>query len=60
LSARNATGGAVHPVSDPPTTEFTARIGAEVGNQGRRAREGFLSGPLGGGGLRARLSYQVK
>lgn len=60
LYGRNATGGAVNLVSAAPSGEFKAQFGALLGNYGRRESEGFLSGPLGAGGLSARLSYQVK
>ena len=59
LYGRNATGGAVNLVSAAPTAAFKAQFGAVVGNYGRRESEGFVSGPLGGG-LSARLSYQIK
>jgi outer membrane receptor protein involved in Fe transport len=60
LYGRNATGGAVNLVSAAPTAEFRAQFGALVGDYGRRESEGFVSGPLGGSGLGARLSYQIK
>ena len=60
LYGRNATGGAMNLISAPPSYDFQARIGALVGNYGRKETEGFISGPLGGGSTRMRLSFQVK
>ena len=59
LYGRNATGGAVNIISARPTPAFQARVGALIGNYGRKESEGFFSGPLGGG-TSVRLAYQVK
>jgi iron complex outermembrane recepter protein len=60
LYGRNATGGAINILSERPTAEFKARVAALVGEYGRRESEGFVSGPVGAGSTRLRLSYQVK
>jgi iron complex outermembrane recepter protein len=60
LYGRNATGGAVNVISNGPTPEFSARLGATLGNYGRVESEGFVSGPLGDSGTSGRLSYQIK
>ncbi|HMC14336.1 MAG TPA: TonB-dependent receptor [Albitalea sp.] len=60
LYGRNATGGAMNIISNTPTSEFRAQVGVLFGDYGRKETEGFISGPLGGGGTKARLSYQVK
>ncbi len=60
LYGRNATGGAVNLVSNSPTDQFEGRIGLVGGDFGRVESEGYLSGPIGAGGVTARLSYQMR
>jgi len=60
LYGRNATGGAINLISAPPTDSFRGQVGVLFGDYGRKETEGFLSGPLGASGTKARLSYQVK
>jgi len=60
LYGRNATGGAINLISATPTDSFRGQVGLLLGDYGRKEGEGFLSGPLGDGGTRARLSFQVK
>src|SRR6185369_3735173 len=60
LYGRNATGGAMNIISNTPTSEFRGQVGVLFGDYGRKETEAFISGPLGGSGTRARLSYQVK
>jgi len=60
LYGRNATGGAMNIISNTPTDELRGQVGVLFGNYGRKESEGFVSGPLGGSGTKARLSYQIK
>jgi len=60
LYGRNATGGALNIISAKPTDMFQGRVGALFGDYGRKESEGFVSGPVGDGSTRLRLSYQVK
>lgn len=60
LYGRNATGGAMNIISARPTDTFQARVGALFGNYGRKESEGFVSGPVGDGSTKLRLSYQLK
>jgi outer membrane receptor protein involved in Fe transport len=60
LYGRNATGGAVNLLSAMPASAFRASANVVLGNYGRKESEGFVSTPLGDGGTRVRVSYQVK
>ncbi len=60
LYGRNATGGAVNIISLAPTDTFEAKIGVLAGDYGQLQSEGYVSGPLGDGGILGRFSYQLK
>jgi len=60
LYGRNATGGAINIISAAPTDEWRAQAGVLFGDYGRKESEGFISGPLGDGSNKVRLSYQIK
>src|SRR5437762_14220290 len=60
LYGRNATGGAINLISATPTDAFRGQVGLLFGDYGRKEGEGFVSGPLGDGTTKARLSFQVK
>jgi len=46
LFGRNAIGGAISVVSTKPTDEFSAKVGATIGNEGIVRYQGLVSGPL--------------
>ncbi|NIB43889.1 TonB-dependent receptor [Pseudomaricurvus alkylphenolicus] len=46
LFGRNAIGGAISVVTSKPTDEFTAKLGATVGNEGILRYQGLVSGGL--------------
>jgi iron complex outermembrane recepter protein len=56
LYGRNTTGGAISFVTKRPTDTLSAGITAEYGRFGRLQAEGYVSGPLGGEGVKARLA----
>lgn len=57
IAGRNATGGAINIHSKLPTEDFEAGIKATLGNYNRFATEGYLSGPILGGGILGRLAF---
>ncbi len=46
LFGRNAIGGAINAVTSKPTDEFTAKFGANLGNEGILRYRGLVSGPF--------------
>lgn len=46
LYGRNAFGGAINVVTRRPTYDWEGRVGAEVGNDGRRTLDAGVSGPI--------------
>jgi iron complex outermembrane receptor protein len=46
LFGRNAIGGAFNVVTSKPSDEFTAKVGATVGNEGIVRAQGMASGPI--------------
>lgn len=60
LYGRNAVGGSINVLSAKPTSSFTAKARAEVGDYGRFMSEGAVSGPLGFADTDIRIAYQVQ
>ncbi len=58
IAGRNATGGAINVYSRRPTEEFEAGIKAALGNYNRVALDGYLSGPILGDKLLARVAVR--
>jgi iron complex outermembrane recepter protein len=56
LYGRNTTGGAISFVTNRPTSTLSAGITAEYGRFDRFSAEGFISGPLAGDTVKARLA----
>ncbi len=46
LYGRNSIGGTINIITNKPTDEFEAKVGAMAGNYGARRINGFVSGPL--------------
>lgn len=60
LYGRNAVGGSINVLSAKPTSTFTAKVRAEIGNYGRFDSEGAISGPLGFADTDIRIAYQIQ
>lgn len=58
IAGRNATGGAINIISRRPTSDFAANITGTVGNYDRVTLEGFVSGPVAGDWLKARVAFR--
>ncbi len=59
LYGRNATGGAVNVISKSPTQEFEAGGTFSVGNYGFTETKGYVSGPVVGDTVTARLAFKT-
>ncbi len=60
LYGRNATGGAVNVISKSPTQEFEAGASVTIGNYNHIETEGYISGPLAGDKLTARVVFKTR
>jgi iron complex outermembrane recepter protein len=60
LYGRNTTGGAIRIITKDPTDEFDAGLGVTLGNYSQTVVDGFVSGPIGDGGLKGRLAAQYE
>ncbi len=60
LYGRNATGGAVNIISKSPTDDFEAGASATLGNYSLVETEGFVSGPIAGDTLTARVAFKTR
>ncbi len=58
LYGRNATGGSVNILSKSPSDEFEAGLTLAAGNYDLLETEGYISGPLAGDQLQARVAFQ--
>lgn len=56
LYGRNAFSGAINYVTKPPSEEFEAKSGVEVGNRGKIKGQTSVSGPILGDSLRGRIA----
>jgi iron complex outermembrane receptor protein len=59
LYGRNATGGAINVVSNAPSENLRGGASVSIGNYDLIETEGFLSGPIAGDKLRARIAYNA-
>lgn len=59
LYGRNATGGAVNIITNEPTAEMKGSAQLTLGNYGLVEGEGFVSGPLIGDSVKARLAFKA-
>ncbi len=60
LYGRNATGGAVNIISKSPTSEFEGGGEVTFGNYNLVETEGYVSGPLMGDKLLARIAFKTR
>jgi iron complex outermembrane receptor protein len=60
LYGRNTTGGAVNIITNRPTNEFSAGVMAEYARFDHLRAEGYVSGPVFGDALLARLSVATE
>lgn len=58
IAGRNAIAGAVNVYSNEPTPNFEGALTATIGNYERLAVEGYLSGPIAGDKVMARLAIR--
>jgi iron complex outermembrane receptor protein len=58
LYGRNSVGGTVNIISKTPSSTPTAEIDLTGGNYGRFDAAAYVSGPIGGDGVRASLAYE--
>jgi iron complex outermembrane receptor protein len=59
LYGRNATGGVVNVINNQPTSTFAAGADVNLGNYDLVEHEGYISGPVVGDVLEARVAYHV-
>ena len=59
LYGRNATGGAVNIITNEPTAQMEGGAQLTLGNYGLVEGEGFVSGPLVGDSVKARLAFKT-
>ena len=59
LFGRNSQGGAINITTRAPADNFEGRVRLEGGEQGFGLAETSISGPLGGGSVRSRLSFRA-